>query len=341
MKNALLLLPLPVLLLAACGGPPEEDVSRELSLARVQQALAQPNTDLLNGRTLNGRTLNGRTLNGTELAGVLVSVRYRGATYANGAPVRHLKAEQGRLVARKAAADDDGDDDDGGDDGDTGGRDVSRQGRDFIGAELVGNLGDGDELPLRIRDIVPGLGANSDLLLHDVEYQDDTGAWRPICVDAEGNRTLAVPVAGRWNHRSGVSGGGAFHGDSKAFTFACASGAVGKCVLLGYRPWAKHGGEKLADYHQACTRMVRADYCGKGVSYTRNGRVINVYDNLGLLTDTEPWRVEARWDEHGARCFRGQNRSLAAVPCYKESFEDSCGREGGLRKGELLGSEIQ
>jgi hypothetical protein len=310
--------------LVSCGGAPgdgvsggvPEDASADLALARVVQELQHPNAEALNGRTLNGRTLNG-----TELGGLLVSVNYRDARLETGAPLTHLRAEAGQLAGRT--------------------RDGRRQGMDFIGAELVGNLGSGDALPLRIRDIVRGPGANADLLLYDVDYYDaNAGAWRPACADADGARTLAVPLPGRWDYRSGVRGGGDYHNESGVFTFACASGAVGKCVLWGYRPWKRFNGESLASYHQACTRLVRADYCGKGTSYTQNGRVINVYDHLGIQQDTEGWVAEARWDEHGARCFRARNRSTAPVPCYRPEFERTCAEGAPRHKQELLVTEL-
>ena len=36
----------------------------------------------------------------------------------------------------------------------------------------------------------------------------------------------------------------------------------------------------LASYHQACTRMARADYCGDGTSHTQDGTWIEYYDKL-------------------------------------------------------------
>ena len=67
-------------------------------------------------------------------------------------------------------------------------------------------------------------------------------------------------------------------------------GAIAKCVLWGYRPWATYNGTPLAQYHQACTRMVRADYCGTGTSYTVTGNRISV-EITELITKPEVVRV--------------------------------------------------
>ena len=48
--------------------------------------------------------------------------------------------------------------------------------------------------------------------------------------------------------------------------FACTSGAVGKAVTWGYRPWER----TLAQFATA-VRVVRADYCYDGMSWTENG----------------------------------------------------------------------
>jgi hypothetical protein len=50
--------------------------------------------------------------------------------------------------------------------------------------------------------------------------------------------------------------------------------------------------------------MVRADYCGDGHSFTRDGTLIDLYDRLGIQKD-EPgpgMRFEAGWGKDGATC---------------------------------------
>jgi hypothetical protein len=75
-------------------------------------------------------------------------------------------------------------------------------------------------------------------------------------------------------------------------------------VRLGYKPWKRlSDGTSLWDHHQACVRMLRADYCGDGPT-TRDGMLINLYDPVGIQPD-EPrpgMSFEAGWDEGGAVC---------------------------------------
>jgi hypothetical protein len=57
------------------------------------------------------------------------------------------------------------------------------------------------------------------------------------------------------------------------------------------------------DYHQACTRLVRADYCGNGRAHTRDGVRIEIIDRL--KPEEEPnsgLEFEAAWTLEGAKC---------------------------------------
>jgi hypothetical protein len=83
-------------------------------------------------------------------------------------------------------------------------------------------------------------------------------------------------------------------------------------LVLGYSPWGsapecRGPGDchalPLAALHQACTRLLRADYCGDGTSATRDGTLVDLWDTAGLEADTAPsWPFEAEWSEDGAAC---------------------------------------
>jgi hypothetical protein len=80
-------------------------------------------------------------------------------------------------------------------------------------------------------------------------------------------------------------------------------------VRFGYKPWRDTDAEPLWDYHQACVRMVRADYAGDGVGHTRDGTLIDLSDRLGIQRpgDDPPGRTlefEAAWGPNGAVCVR-------------------------------------
>src|SRR5690606_3262165 len=92
-------------------------------------------------------------------------------------------------------------------------------------------------------------------------------------------------------------------GADQATTWACRGAALAKCVEWGYHPEGTVSSTLLSDHHQACTRMVRADYCGDGEHHTENGTVIDVDDSLGINEFETSWVIEAAWGEDGALCL--------------------------------------
>jgi hypothetical protein len=301
-------------LLVGCTGPsiPEEEVAPD----RVLQSLNVENGGNLNGGNLNGGNLNGGNLNGNDLSQFMVSVNYYPAKRL-GALLEQVWLEGTTFMGVK------------------GGHFYS--GDDFQDAEFVGNLGNGNTVHLRVFGITRAPAPNEDLRLYDVKFFGSDGVWHPACRDYSGTPVLAMPLQGVWDYRQGVPGGGSKTEDPSRFTFACMGGAIAKCVLWGYRPWSSFNNIPLALYHQACTRLVRADYCGDGKSYTQQGTFINLYDKLGIQQDTEDWVFEAEWDEGGARCFYPLNRSHAGIPCYDSRLDYMCGLradDGALLRNE-------
>jgi hypothetical protein len=126
-------------------------------------------------------------------------------------------------------------------------------------------------------------------LVHYSLYVIETDK-EPLCGLSNGKPAAAVPLAGRWNERSEWSPGG--------LTLACVNGAIGKCVAWGYRPWEPG----MRAFHQACIRMVRADYCGDGAGQTLEGTPIDIWDTKGIAArDAVPgMRLEAEWAPDGA-----------------------------------------
>ena len=121
--------------------------------------------------------------------------------------------------------------------------------------------------------------------------------------DDNNNARQALFLDGVWNQAQGVAGGGAkSYGPPSAPTFSIGCrkvGAIAKCVDFGYKPWRS---AKDDERHQACVRMVRADYCGDGTPWTVNGTQLNVWDHDKIQTDTKPWTFEAAWTAEGASC---------------------------------------
>jgi len=301
-----------------CAG---EGFSEAESTTRSRVAeLASPN-----GRNINGRNINGRNINGTELGGVLVSVNLAdvyGSAVADD-PMGSVWLQGSVFHGYEAGQ--------------------YRAGMDFVGARFTGNLGDGTTLQLRVDDVQPDASPTGDVWTYGVSFLDTVdGVWKPVCPAEDGSALRAIPVMGRWDYRQGVPGeGGAKVEDSSVFTFACEEGAIAKCVRFGYRPWAQTAdGRSLADHHQACTRMVRADFCGDGTSYTQDGNWVNLYDAVGVQTDTEGWLPEAEWTPAGARCITQDTRAQVPVSCPSLATLSDCGAKTHFRTGAFLMSEV-
>jgi hypothetical protein len=96
----------------------------------------------------------------------------------------------------------------------------------------------------------------------------------------------------------------AFPDGKGGFNLTCTSGAEGKCVLFGYRPWETREGVPMRDLLQACIHLLRADYGGDDRPSTRNGTLINLYDRFGIQDPgaAAGMEFEAAWGPEGAVC---------------------------------------
>lgn len=238
-----------------------------------------------NGISSNGTTANGVSANGWEYGGEAV----------NGA------ALDGSLISL-----------------------TTKSGKVISGSKLEGTkipivLSNGESAKLRIDSVT--LDSASGIYLYMVTIQPARSKKQPLCppIDGAGAPAPAIPLAGRYDATSG-----AYSPDDGSFTFACTNAALGKCVLWGYKPWASKDEcsadgtcnvQSLNPWHQACVRMVRADYCGDGVTHTRNGTQINIWDNLGIQqpSPNTGWALEAEWTPFGAACIN-HTRWLKADP---------------------------
>ncbi len=159
-------------------------------------------------------------------------------------------------------------------------------------------------------------GQANDIWMYNLLWRQDaitpTPAWQSLCFTELNVPDQALMLANRWDLVTGN------RLDQASFiTFACRDYALGKCARMGYRPWAKgttcsgSGSQRkctdiaLTDHHQSCVRMMRADYCGTGKSYTVNGTLIDIYDYLNppIQVPETNWDIEARWTPTGAICI--------------------------------------
>ena len=192
-------------------------------------------------RTPQGRYLLGETLD--SRAGVLplqhVSVDASSAADASGVVFSELDVVEGYLQGTLAGATHAGDD------------------PAFVGMTISAS----DGSTLRISG---AMSRNVSVTEYQIEVLEG-GNWESLCLD-DG---YALPFAGIWDET------GRHAGSPGRITFACADGVASKCVGWGYAPWLGTDGRS---YHQACTRMARADVCGLGQSNTFSGTEIEFAD---------------------------------------------------------------
>jgi hypothetical protein len=256
-----------------------------------------------NGKTWNGKTWNGKTWNGKTFSGISISGSEIVAVLDNGA--------------------------------------ISR-GKDLIGATFQTYFDPGPELyTFKIDDAYQEAGAGlQDIWWYKTSYKSESASsYSPVCTNAAGVGDTGVFLSGMyWDETTGNR-----IDQPDSFTFACADGVLAKCTHIGYRPWAtgtsckKAGSTKdcrtvsLKDHHQACTRMLRADYCGDGVPHTLDGTVLDIFDYLQppVQLREENWQMESRWIPTGATCLTAPRHPelLGKMPF---SCTDASGKERKL-----------
>jgi hypothetical protein len=225
-----------------------------------------------------------------ERSSVLVSAGLEPLPQA-GAQVKALKLEGGRLVAASTTAL----------------APTVPTERGIVGTVLQGTASDGKPVEVAICGAEPS-AEDPEVVWYRIEAWNAVAQeWENPCVAlARVPDPRALAVGGVWD------ASGTHHDAPGRITFACENGAITKCIGWGYKPWASRDGQSLADYHQACTRMARADYCGNGRSHTHENTPLDIYDRLGVLErttessaawDTARASFEAAWAPDGATCL--------------------------------------
>ncbi|WAS96009.1 ADYC domain-containing protein [Nannocystis punicea] len=115
-------------------------------------------------------------------------------------------------------------------------------------------------------------------------------------------------------------------------TFACAGSAAAKLQLMNYGPQSDFDGAghpaTLAQ-RQATLRMITADYCGTGHSYTENGTPLHWENAAGTVVSAgELGAIEAVWSAGGALCLEAQRLAEAAVACDLPACDEFSLAEG-------------
>ncbi len=190
--------------------------------------------------------------------------------------------------------------------------------RDLAGTVLDVTFA-GQAMRVRIAAVEPDPEDRSGTVwLHTMEVRDADGTWSNFCTAGPDGRRQAFPLPG------GPDG----------LELSCTSGAIAKCVRFGYRRWQSAAdGASLVPLHAACVRMVRADYGGDGLAWTKNGMHIDLYDDAGVQRpDNAPDDAfEAGWSADGAVCVHhvrvAERTSLAELA---ERYPVLRGRTGAV-----------
>lgn len=173
---------------------------------------------------------------------------------------------------------------------------------DLADDSLIGQIiemydNEGGSLPVRIdridQDDSPG---NDDVFLYTLSaFNVDEGAWQNVCTTDSKGQAHAIVMQGAWDAQGRYQ-------SSSEISFGCSSGVLAKCIRWGYKPWLDSSDLPMRQLHQACTRLVRADYCGDGRPHTQDGTAINLFDVYGIQTRdvVDGMQFEAAWNEAGA-----------------------------------------
>jgi hypothetical protein len=265
-------------LLAACSDQSSDLAGLPSDVLRLKEIYG--NGTVANGMKANGMKANGMKANGMKANGNTIN-----------SPQAALDSNRPTLVGYEI---------------ETG---LSMKGADFVGSQITARYTNGvtDTVLIEAYDgtTVPGVDLYKIKSLTDNQY---------ICGEKNGDPIWATPMMNVFNLDTGAEA----PDDPALFTFACRFGALEKCNEYGYSKWLsgieKLGGttkvRKFEDYHAACVRLVRGDYCGDGVGHTFDGTTIDLYDHLennqqmATATDgTGGWFYEASWGPDGAHCI--------------------------------------
>ena len=261
--------------------------------------------DLINGDQLNGTVYNGMNFNGMNFNGMNFNgMNFNGMNF-NGMNFNGTNLDTGLTVNVPVTS--------------------------LVGMTGYGKLSNGSQVKIRIASANHDNQWNVDWYYPELSL-DNGASWGPLCAGGVG----AVPVAELWDN----TGKEAAPPDWTGFTLACDNAAIAKCVKWGYNPDAMRDecvsagnctSRSLKYWHQACTRMVRADYCGDGVAHTRNSTLIDVYDNLGIQSRSGSFgagMVEADWAPDGAHCIR-KTRFTNATGLFNDLSYINSHKDGG------------
>lgn len=189
--------------------------------------------------------------------------------------------------------------------------------------------------------------------VYHLQLQLEDGHWVDGCDDPN---DVAFPIPGYWSrtdHRYYPNPTTA----SREFSFACVKRDVAKCLRQGYSAYASDGHDKKILF-EACTRMMRADYCGDGRSFTKDGSEVFLWDNKKVVTKDKALKdiaddqlqdkvdFEALWDAtKGAICVARPRyfelvQKGASATCLRKIQDSKCTETAAEKEAERKGDPV-
>jgi len=198
----------------------------------------------------------------------------------------------------------------------------------WIGAELLG---------ARLVLDIAGVEVSVELTAIDTEVQSWSSsgtkvtAYRALYKDVNGQETSLCPSLNIDEQWFTLIAGETYDGTNEVVpnqsawvTLACVGQAAAKMKMLGYGPNGPRGA--TVDERQATLRMITADYCGTGHSFTASG--VHVAWRDAAATVDPPFaedKLEAKWGPAGATCLnkpRLANRDEVDDVCFIPACDD-------------------
>ena len=313
----------------ACDDPDFEDVGAEIGLRGGEgQGGTTFNTNIIVTSALPAFDTQGGNLDGVELVSVVV--------FDSGVPVTvdadSLRVNQGTIEGEIY-----------------GGTQI--EGVDFLDSVWTFDV-DGTTVTMTLADIETGFTAglhdpndelyilmlDPDRLVYTFQYGQSPNVVNTCAYDSIAGARAVLYGDIYVNHQNGD-----ITDRDNTIYFGCISGAVGKSALHGYAPDNPSTQSVTVEEFELAVRAIRADYCGRGVSYTNVGNPLTYDDRYGINDHTQAGFVtEALWETGvGATCVN-RIRSTGQIPFLGVNCGDrtiySCGSEKNAKSTWLAGS---
>lgn len=186
------------------------------------------------------------------------------------------------------------------------------EGTDFLGAKIALEMPNGGgTVSLEITDIddevISWAAGGAPIVAYRAQYLSG-GMYQSLCPSTSPENQWFTLISGEIYDRSNHL----ITSSARSVSIACVGEAAAKMKLMDFHPEGNRGAS--VDDRLATLRMITADYCGDGTSYTAGGVAVAWRDHDDLVEPpTDENTLEAMWTKDGARCLdtpRFTNRDM-------------------------------